>query len=159
MQISSNKVVSFSYKLTDSDGELIDETPKGESFPYLHGHQNIVPGLEKQLEGLKKGDAITAKVLAGEAYGEFDEELIFQVPRSNFPKELTIVEGMEFDSDGPEGPMTVVVTNVDKDLITVNANHPLAGVDLTFDIKITDVREATPQEIAHGHVHQGGHDH
>jgi len=159
MQISKDKVVYFSYKLTDTNGDIIDQTQGDDSFPYIHGHQNIVPGLEQALEGLKQGDKKTVNVAANLAYGDYDAEAVFQVPRANFPKEITIEPGMQFDSDGPEGPMSVTVTEVAADMVTVDANHPLAGVDLVFDVEIKSIREATPQEIAHGHVHHGGHDH
>lgn len=159
MNISKNKVVHFKYKLTDTNGDLIDETQGDDTFPYLHGFQNIVPGLENELEGLKKGDKKNVKVLAAMAYGDYDAESVFQVPVENFPKDIKLEPGMQFDSDGPEGPLSVTVTEVNDKMVTVDANHPLAGVDLIFDVEITDVREATTQEIAHGHVHHGGHDH
>ena len=160
MTITTKKSVGFNYRLTDKNGQLIDASGPGEPFYYLHGYQNIVPGLEKELDGLKAGDKKQVVVSAADGYGELNENLVFEVPRANFPADMNIEAGMEFQTKDDNGqPMFVVVTDVTNDFVKVDGNHPLAGIELHFDVEITDVRDATLQELAHGHAHAGGHDH
>ncbi|RMG31373.1 MAG: peptidylprolyl isomerase [Gammaproteobacteria bacterium] len=156
MQVAQNKVVSFHYTLTGPDGTQLDSSAGGAPLTYLHGASNIIPGLEKALEGKRPGDRLNVVVEPEEAYGLADEALIQEVPREAFQGVDHIEPGMRFQADSSHGPMLVVVTKVEGDTVTVDGNHPLAGMRLTFDVEITDVRDATPEEIAHGHAHEPG---
>jgi FKBP-type peptidyl-prolyl cis-trans isomerase SlyD len=160
--VAEGKVVTFHYTLTNPEGDVIDTSrTDGEPMPYLHGAQNIVPGLEKQMEGKKVGDKFVAQVEPAEGYGEKLQEGIMEVPREAFPAGMPLEVGMQFVAQGPNGmQMPVTITKVGFQNVTVDANHPLAGVALTFDIEITDIRDASSEEVAHGHVHgPGGHHH
>lgn len=158
--IQNGSVVGFNYKLSNSQGQLLDQSRADAAFEYLHGYNNIVPGLEKELEGLKAGDQKQVTVQPEDGYGLADENRIFTVPKSNFPEGVAIEAGMQFQSEGPEGTMIVTVTNVTDDSVTVDANHPLAGETLYFDVEIVSVRTGTADELAHGHSHgPGGHHH
>lgn len=159
MQIAQNTVASFDYELTGPDGEVIDKSEPGQPMPYLHGAGNIVPGLESQLEGKVVGDELTAVVQPADAYGERDDRMTQQVPKEAFQGVEDLEVGMRFTAESNAGPMPVTITAVDGDTVTVDGNHALAGMVLTFKVKVTEVREATPQELEHGHVHAGGHDH
>jgi FKBP-type peptidyl-prolyl cis-trans isomerase SlyD len=158
-KVSSGKVVSFSYTLSDDSGNTLEKTESGEPMQYLHGHQNIIPGLESQLEGMDIGDTKKVSVKPSDGYGEFDQNLVFKVPRENFPQGVEITPGMEFQTQTEAGPLIIRVEEVNEGHVIVNANHPMAGQTLHFDVKIEDVRDATSQEKTHGHVHHGGHDH
>lgn len=160
MSIVDNSVVSFHYTLTNSKGEVLDKSDQ-EPLAYLHGGGNIIPGLEKALLGKKAGDKLVVTVEPAEAYGVRDDKLIQNVPRRAFQGIKDIKAGMSFTAQGDAGqPMRVVVTRVSGDMVTVDGNHPLAGETLTFDVEITEVREASEEELAHGHVHgAGGHHH
>lgn len=157
--VENGKVVGFSYTLKDDSGQVLDQSSPEQPFEYLHGHENIVPGLEKQLNGLQSGDEKQVEVAPVEGYGEFDEKLVFRVPKANFPQDIAIETGMQFQSKGPDGSMVVTVKDVEEDAVTVDGNHPLAGQTLYFDVKIDSVRDATEQEKQHGHVHAGGQEH
>lgn len=161
MSISNNSVVSFHYTLTDSDGKQLDQsTDERGPLTYLHGAGNIIPGLEKQLEGKTVGDKLTAQVPAAEAYGERSDNLIQELPANMFTGVEKVEEGMEFQAQTEQGTQIVRVAKVDGDTVTIDANHPLAGVDLNFDVEVTDVRDATEEEVSHGHVHgPEGHEH
>ena len=155
MQIEKDKVVSIEYTLKDVDGNVIDAS-NGNPLAYLHGHGQIIPGLEKALEGKAVGDKLTVTVPAAEAYGERVEQLVQQVPRQLFQGIETIEVGMRFEAQSEQGVHSVEVTKVEGDTITVDGNHPLAGKDLTFEVEIVAIRDATPDEIAHGHAHGPG---
>jgi FKBP-type peptidyl-prolyl cis-trans isomerase SlyD len=155
MVIEKDKVVIIDYKLKDSEGELIDSSEGSEPLTYLHGNGNIIPGLEKQLEGKKVGDKLTCMVPPAEAYGEYDKNLIFKVKKTNFAEPDKIEEGMQFEAQGEDGERVVTVVAVEGDDVTVDANHPLAGEDLHFDISVVEIRDATAEELRHGHVHDG----
>lgn len=159
MLIGPNSVVSIYYELTNDAGEVLDASQQGEPLTYLHGAHNIIPGLEKQLLGKTTGDALQVKVQPEEGYGILQPELMQQVPRDAFPDPDNIAVGMRFSAESDDGHVSVVVTEVTDSTVTVDGNHPLAGVVLNFDIKIADVRSATAEEISHGHVHTPGHHH
>ena len=160
MQIADNTVVTIDYTLKDDNGNILDSSSDGK-FAYLHGANNIIPGLENALNGKSTGDEVNIKVNPTEGYGERNDSMIQAVPRDMFDSEQEIEVGMQFHAQSPEGNMIVVtVTDVANDEITVDGNHPLAGVNLNFGVKVVDVREATEEEIDHGHVHgPGGHHH
>ena len=160
MQIGDQKVVILDYTLTDNEGRVIDKSDDG-SFAYLHGASNIIPGLENALAGKSAGDELTVSVPPEEAYGVRNESMMQEVPKSMFEDGSQIAVGSQFHAQGPNGEMLVVtVMEVQDEHVVVDGNHPLAGVDLNFDVKIVDVRDASAEEIEHGHVHgPGGHHH
>lgn len=160
MQIQPNAVVTLHYTLKDNDGTIIDQSDDG-SFLYLHGAMNIIPGLENALTGKSAGDEISVKVSPDEGYGEKDPARVQEVPKEMFENAADIAVGMQFHAQGPDGSAVVVtVIEVKDDVVVIDGNHALAGMDLNFDVKVIDVREASEEEIAHGHVHgPQGHDH
>ncbi|MCC2658834.1 MAG: peptidylprolyl isomerase [Panacagrimonas sp.] len=160
MQIAERSVVSIHYKLTNDAGETLDSSEGGEPLVYLQGFGNLIPGLEKALVGKQAGDRLNVRVEPSEGYGDHDPKLIQQVPRRAFQGVSDVKAGMRFQAQGPNGPSSVVITRVAGDMVTVDGNHPLAGQHLNFAVEITDVRAASEEELAHGHVHgPGGHHH
>jgi len=160
MQITTNHVVTLNYTLKDNDDNILDKSDDS-SFCYLHGASNIIPGLENALAGKVSGDAFSVTIQPEEAYGIHDEAKAQEVPRSMFPPEQEIQAGMQFNAQGPDGQAVVVtVKQVEDDTITVDGNHPLAGVTLNFEVIVMDIRDATAEELEHGHVHgPQGHPH
>ncbi|MGW8227775.1 MAG: FKBP-type peptidyl-prolyl cis-trans isomerase [Gammaproteobacteria bacterium] len=160
MQIADKMVVTLDYTLKDDDGNILDSSNDG-NFTYLHGAHNIIPGLENALTGKTAGDEVSVTVNPAEGYGERNDSMVQAVPRDMFDSEQEIEVGMQFHAQSPEGDMVVVtVMDVDDENITVDGNHPLAGMNLNFGVKVLDVREATTEELDHGHVHgPGGHHH
>lgn len=161
MNIANDCVVAFHYTLTDDNGVEIDSSKGQEPLAYLHGHGGIIPGLENELSGKAAGDALKVTVQPGEAYGELNPELIQAVPREAFQGVDQIEVGMQFQAQGQGGQVQmVVVKEVTDETVTVDANHPLAGQVLHFDVNIDSVRAASAEELEHGHVHgAGGHQH
>jgi FKBP-type peptidyl-prolyl cis-trans isomerase SlyD len=158
MQIQDNRVVNLAYTLKDNNNEIIDESNDG-SFCYLHGASNIITGLENSLTGKRAGDVLCVTVAPEHGYGVRDDERIQEVPREMFPDDADIEAGMQFHAEGPDGQnIVVMITRVNDATVTVDGNHPLAGVQLNFDVKVLSVREATAEELEHGHVH-GPHGH
>lgn len=159
MKIARDSVVSMDYKLTSEGGEVLEDSA-GEPLTYLHGHDNLIDGLEEQLEGLVVGDARHIVVPADKAYGPKDPDHVRRVSRASFPAEESLEVGMRFTAEGEDGATlwAEVIEVTDKDVL-IDENHPLAGQALTFDIKVLDVRVATETELDHGHVHDGHHDH
>ena len=158
--MATPKVVSFHYTLKDSKGTQLESSFGDEPMSYLEGVGQVIPGLEAALEGVKKGKKKSVSVKAADAYGEFEQELIVEVPRAQLPKKDVVV-GDQFHADSGNGHVqTVTVTKVTDETVTVDGNHPLAGQDLNFDVEIMDIRDATKDELAHGHAHgPGGHHH
>ncbi|WP_323841704.1 MULTISPECIES: peptidylprolyl isomerase [unclassified Moraxella] len=158
--IAKDTVVKFNYTLTNNQGEVLDQS-HGEPLAYLHGHHNIIPGLEGQMEGKSAGDKFVAVIAPSDAYGEYLAEAVQSVPRTNFQGVDNIEVGMQFQSQTDDGHvMLVTVKEVTDEEVVVDGNHPLAGQELTFDVEIVEVRAATADEIAHGHAHgAGGHHH
>jgi len=159
MTVAKDAVVTIAYTLKNADGEVIDTSEDHGDLSYLHGHQNIVPGLEKALDGKSVGDAVDTTVSPSEGYGERRDELVFSVPRDRLPEgELEL--GMQFRAQSQDGQELVVnLIEVGETEVTLDGNHPLAGEDLHFDVTINGIREASEEEIAHGHVHDGSHHH
>jgi FKBP-type peptidyl-prolyl cis-trans isomerase SlyD len=156
MQISKNKVAAIHYKLTNNEGEVIDSSEGRDPLYYLHGAGNLISGMEEGLEGRNTGDKFTLKITPEKGYGEVDPAMVQKVPRSAFGTQ-EVKPGMKFSTN--QGGV-VTVTEVEADNITVDANHPLAGVELNFDVEVMEVRNATDEELSHGHVHgPGGHHH
>ena len=160
MHIEDKRVVTLAYTLKDNDDNLIDQSDDG-SFCYLHGASNIIPGLESALTGKVSGDEFSVSIAPEDAYGVRDDEKIQAVPREMFPPDQDIEPGMQFHAQSPDGvPLVVTIARVEEESILVDGNHPLAGVQLNFEVRVMDVREATSEEIDHGHVHgPGGHQH
>jgi FKBP-type peptidyl-prolyl cis-trans isomerase SlyD len=160
MQIAKGKVVSMDYTLTDDAGEMLDTSKGGTPLVYLHGIGGIIPGLERGLEGRSTGDNVQVKVAPEDAYGLHQDALIESVPRSAFRGVEKIEPGMTFQAAQNGQTRVVTVVGVDQDTVRVDANHPLAGKTLYFDVTIVEVRDATPEELQHGHAHgPGGHHH
>ena len=153
MLVGNNCVVSIHYELTDNDGNIIDASPQNQPLKYLHGNMGIIPGLEKELTGKAIGSNFKVSVSPEEGYGEHQPMLVQAVPVSAFPEPATIEIGMQFQAQTEGGPVMVTVTEVSDETITVDGNHPLAGMTLNFTGSIADVRAATGEEISHGHVH------
>jgi FKBP-type peptidyl-prolyl cis-trans isomerase SlyD len=152
--IGDNLVVSMHYKLTDNEGNVLDSSEGSEPLTYLHGAGNIIPGLEKALVGKVEGDTQQVTVEPAEGYGEVMPELTQTVDKAAFQGVESVEVGMSFEAQTSDGSVQhIVVTKVDGNQVTVDANHPLAGVVLNFDVEIVSVREASKEEIAHGHVH------
>jgi len=160
MQIEDQKVVVLHYTLTNNEGTVIDKSDDG-SFAYLHGASNIIPGLEDALTGKAAGEELTVSVSAEDGYGMRDESMMQEVPKTMFEGDSEIAVGSQFHAQGPNEEMLVVtVMEVNDDNIVVDGNHPLAGVDLNFDVKVVEVRAASEEEMEHGHVHgPDGHEH
>jgi FKBP-type peptidyl-prolyl cis-trans isomerase SlyD len=154
MNVTKDHAVFFDYEVRNSRAELLDSSASGgQPMAYVHGYASIIPGLEKALEGKATGDTLDVTVPPVEAYGLRDERRVGQVDRAIFPEGAEVKPGMRFRASSENGSDLVVVTAVDGNTITVDANHPLAGETLTFNVTVRDVRPATPEEIAHGHVH------
>ncbi|HED18075.1 MAG TPA: peptidylprolyl isomerase [Gammaproteobacteria bacterium] len=153
MQIEAQKVVTLNYTLTDNEGTVIDESSDS-TFAYLHGASNIIPGLENALVGKTSGETLSVSVPPEEGYGERDTTRTQSVPKDMFPEDAPIEIGMQFHAQGPdEETIVVTVTELEDDTVTVDGNHPLAGEQLNFAVEIIEVRDASEEEIAHGHVH------
>jgi len=160
MNIEKDTVVRMHYKLTNKDGMLLDSSEGREPLTYIQGKNMLIPGLENQLEGKKVGDKFIAEVVADEAYGQRQDEFIHVVPKANFNGDGELKPGLQIQIDTNQGMQMAIITKVEGDDITIDMNHPLAGMDLVFDIEIIDIRKATEEELAHGHVHgPGGHQH
>ena len=156
MKITKHSAVSIHYRLKDSNGQVIEDSFSAEPMHYIHGTQSMIPGLEAALEGKSVGDKIDVVVPAKEGYGERQDTLIQEVPISAFGDIEDIVPGMRFVAETDNGEIPVQITEVKDDSVIVDGNHPLAGEDLYFYVEVVAVREATEEELAHGHVHGDG---
>lgn len=159
LMIGKNSVVAINYTLTNDAGEVMDSSEGREPLTYLHGANNLIPGLENELEGKTAGASFKVSIAAADGYGESDPSMIQTVPREMFRGVENIEVGMGFTAQGPQGQQHIVVTAVNGDEITVDGNHPMAGKTLHFAVEVISVREATAEEIDHGHVHDGSHHH
>jgi FKBP-type peptidyl-prolyl cis-trans isomerase SlyD len=160
MQITQDAVVLIHYTLTDDSGKTIDSSAGGEPLAYLHGNGNLIPGLEKALEGKQTGDQVNVKIAPADGYGEYDKQLVQRVPKRALKGIGNVYVGMQLQAQSEHGARAVTVTQVAGDMVTIDGNHPLAGQNLNFDVKIEDVRAASEEELSHGHVHgPGGHHH
>lgn len=159
MQIAKHAVVSIHYTLRDDQGTVLDSSSGKDPLLYMQGVGNLIPGMEEGLEGKQKGDKVEIKVSPEKGYGERMETLVQKVPRSQFG-EQEVRKGMQFQAQTSQGTQVVTVTDVGLESVTVDGNHPLAGVALNFSVEVMDVRNATKEEMDHGHVHgPGGHHH
>jgi len=156
MNIEDKKVVSFHYTLRDEHGEQLESSREGDPMTYLHGAGNIIPGLEKALAGKVAGDHFEASVEPAEAYGERDENGVQRIPAKHFKQAGRLEKGQVVQLQTRQGPRQVTVVKVGRFNVDIDTNHPMAGLSLTFDVEVTDVRDATAEEISHGHVHGPG---
>ena len=160
MKVEDKKVVAIEYTLKNDSGEVLDSNKGEEMLYFIQGEGNIVPGLEKQMTGKSTGDSFEAVVKAAEGYGEYDDEKIRRIPRSQMKNLRNLKEGMSIQMRGPEGVEMLTVTKVSDEEVVADGNHPLAGQDLHFQICVGEIRDATKDELAHGHAHgPGGHHH
>lgn len=160
MGIAPNDVVTIHYTLRDDSDTVIDRSLADEPLAYLHGHGNIIPGLERELAGRSAGERLTVRISAAEGYGEYDQQLVQRVARRSLKGIAGLKVGMHLQASTGQGPRAVTVTHIVGDMVTLDGNHPLAGKSLNFEVEIAAVRPATEEELAHGHVHgHGGHHH
>jgi FKBP-type peptidyl-prolyl cis-trans isomerase SlyD len=160
VEIAADRVVTIHYTLKDDNGAVLDSSAGGEPLAYIQGHGNLVSGLEKALEGKQDGNTLAVSVAPADGYGIRDEALIQRVPKRSLQGSGQIKKGMQFQARTDGGMRTFTVTAVIGDMVTLDGNHPLADQTLHFDIEIVGVREATTEELEHGHVHgAGGHHH
>ncbi|MCA2015633.1 peptidylprolyl isomerase [Vibrio tritonius] len=160
MKIEKNVVVALAYQVKLEDGVVVDQSTTEAPLEYLHGNDNLIIGLERELEGKAAGDKFTATISPEDAYGEHSDDLVQRVPAEVFQGVDTLEVGMRFLADTDQGPIPVEITEVDGDEVVVDGNHMLAGHTLTFDVEVVAVRAASEEELAHGHVHSAhGHHH
>jgi FKBP-type peptidyl-prolyl cis-trans isomerase SlyD len=154
MQVAENYVVSMNYTLKDEKGNVLDTSEGKEPLDFLYGKGMIIPGLEKALEGKEKGDSLKVTVEPEEGYGTYNEQAIGEVSKDNFQEGMEPKVGMQVQAQDPNGNVQIfTITEIKDETVMLDGNHPLAGQTLYFDVDIADVREATPEEIDHGHVH------
>lgn len=158
--IADQKVVSLNFTVKDGEEQIIDSSEGGAPLVYLHGQKNIIPGLEAALEGKAIGDEFDVTIEPAEGYGDYNEEILQVMPKEAFQGVETIEPGMVFTAQTQNGPVQLAVTKIEGEEVTVDPNHPLAGKTLNFTGSVIEVRDATEEELAHGHVHgEGGHQH
>lgn len=161
MSLEQNKVVTFSYTLKDDEGNILDAASNAAPFSFLSGNGQILPKLEEAITGMLLGTKKSIKISAADAYGEYNEKAVQQVDRANFPDDAELLPGMQFIANSPDGHhMPFIISEVNDNNVTIDFNHPLAGKNLEFDVELLDIRDATAEEIAHGHIHgPGSHNH
>ena len=161
MKIDDKSVVSIHFKLTNDKGDVLDSSEEKDPLVYMHGTQSLIDGLEKELKGKSTGDKFDVTVQPNEGYGNVNPELVKEVPHSAFKGVDDIQPGMQFETTSPEGHLQLItIEEIKEESIRVNANHPLAGEVLHFNVSVEEVRVATAEELEHGHVHgPGGHSH
>lgn len=161
MPIGANKVVTMNFTLTDDDGNVLDTTDQGGPFSYLSGNNNILPKLEEAIDSMIIGAKKQIRLEAADAYGNYNEQIVQVVGKENFPEDFELEVGLSYVASNPDGvQMPFVITEVRDEDVTIDFNHPLAGKNLNFDVELLDVRDATAEELSHGHVHgPDGHHH
>jgi len=158
--IAADSVVLIHYTLKDDDGKVLDSSAGGEPLAYIQGHGNLVSGLEKALEGKSQGNRVEVSLPPEEGYGTRNEALVQRVPKRSLQGAGEIRKGMQFQAQTDEGMRVFTVTAIVGDMVTLDGNHPLADQTLHFDVEVVEVRDATAEELEHGHVHgAGGHHH
>jgi len=153
VKITKNAVATLEYTLTDDAGELIDTSEGDTPLIYIHGTDSLIPRLETELDGKAVGDELKVHLKPEDAYGERDDEMLQTMPRTDLPEDVELEVGMQFQAESDDGIHIVSVAAIVGDDVVIDANHPLAGVALNFDVKVIEVREATSEELEHGHVH------
>lgn len=159
MQIANDKAVLLNYTLKDTEGAVLESSVDADPLAYLHGHGNIIVGLEKELAGKAVGDKLEVTVVPAEAYGERSDDMVQVVDRSLF-EGMDVAPGIQFQAQTSQGVQVVTVVSADDDEVTIDGNHPMAGKTLVFDVEVLEVRDASEEELQHKHVHgPGGHHH
>lgn len=160
VRIAPENVVSIHFTLKNDEGTTLESSKGGQPLAYIQGVGQMIPSLESALEGKQKGDKIKVSLAPEQAYGERNEEIVQVVPRAEFAAIEDLEVGTEIEADGGAGPVVFTVTEIRDDEVVIDGNHPFAGMTLHFDVEVMDVREATDEELDHGHVHgPGGHHH
>ena len=159
MKVSKDMVVTIDYELKSTDGEILDSSDENGSLSFIQGSGFLIPGLERLLDGKQVGDAVSETLSAADAFGEYDEALVFEASRDDFEKGVKLEEGLEFEADINEQVRLCTITAIKGDIITVDANHPFSGEELAVRATVLGVRLASPEEIEHGHVHDGSEEH
>lgn len=159
MTVSKDKVVSIEYTLTDDGGAVLDSSKDRGALSYIHGHGNLVPGLERELDGKEDGAPFQTDVEPDDGYGDYNDDLLFKIPKDRFKDFGELKEGMQFEAQTDEGYQIMAIKAVEENSVLVDANHPLAGQTLHFEGKVVGIREATNEELTHGHVHGDDHSH
>ena len=154
MPIGNNKVVTLNFTLKDQHGNVLDSTEGEQPFSFLSGHQNILPKLESEIDNMLIGSKRTVTINAVDAYGEYNNDIVQIVGKDEFPPEFLLEVGMQYIASAPDGTkMPFTITEIREEDVTIDFNHPLAGKDLSFEVELLNVRDATAEEISHGHVH------
>lgn len=160
MTVSKHKVVTLNYTLKNNEGIILDTSEGREPLVYLHGVGSLIPGLENKLEGKAAGESMNIIIQPEDAYGKRNDNLVRIVEKSGFQGDEEMQEGMRVQLETDQGPAIAVITKIEGEEVTLDLNHPLADMELHFDIELVDIRDANPEEISHGHVHgPGGHHH
>jgi FKBP-type peptidyl-prolyl cis-trans isomerase SlyD len=159
MTVEKDKVITIDYELKSADGEILDSSEENGALSYIHGAGYLVPGIENALVGKKVGESIQIVVSPADGYGEYNEELVFEVTKDDFEKGIELFEGLEFQAEIDDEPRVCTVVAIEDDKVTVDANHPLSGEELHVRAKVVSIRDASPEEIEHGHVHDGTEEH
>ncbi len=157
MEVGQDKVVFIHYTLSDAEGQVIDSTLGDEPLAYLHGHANLIPGLERALDGRSEGEVFEVVIAPEEAYGVRDPGGLIEIPRTALSEDVVVEIGNQVQAQGPEGRMEFSIVAFDDEMVTLDGNHPLAGVTLHFALEVGTIREAHPDEIKHHRVHPAGH--
>ena len=159
MKIAQDTVVFLDYVLNDGDGNLLEKSDSEENFAYLHGYGQLPAKLEEALEGKEAGARVKVNLSPEEGFGDRDENQIISVPRDRFPEDEEIVTGLQVEAETDNGHQVFTIIDIQDGTVTLDGNHPYAGVDLDFDVTVSQVRAATEEELDHGHVHTGDHHH
>ncbi len=158
MNIEIDRAVSFDYTLKNDKGEILDTSENSQPLTYIHGKGFMIPGLEKALEGKKEGESFKTTIKSKEAYGDYNEKLIFEIEKEKLGNIKNMEVGMHVKMQIEKGLVVLKIVSIEDQQVKVDANHPLAGQDLYFDVNVKEIREATKEELEHGHVHDG-HEH
>lgn len=157
--ITKNTIVSLGYRLTNAEGQELDKADSSQPLSYLHGHRQIVPGLENALEGMLVGDKKEVSLSPEEGYGQIIPDLRLKLPRTQFPEEMEIAPGLQFEANLGDNRHTFTIIGEEGDDVKIDGNHPLAGQSLNFSVEVLAIRPATDEEIQHGHSHDGDSHH
>ena len=155
MNIEKDMAVSFEYTLKNNKGEILDTSENSKPLTYIHGKGFMIPGLEKELEGKKEGESFKTTIKSAEAYGDYSEKLIFEIEKEKLGHIENMEAGMHVKMQIEKGLVVLKILSIKDETVKIDANHPLAGQDLYFDVSIKEIREATKEELEHGHVHNG----
>ena len=159
MKIAEDTVVTMTYKLTDTEGTVLEQSDPDEDFAYIHGHGQLPDRLEEELEGKESGARVQITVTPEDGFGEREENQIITVPRDDFPNDEELIEGLQVEAETQDGHQIFSIVKFDEETVTLDGNHPYAGMTLSFDVTVKEIREASESEVEHGHAHNGDHHH